>query len=243
MKRSALRSARAIELAASRVARPIVLWGGGVALALAIGMLLHAVASAGVENDARRRFDNLARGAQERLDQAIASYARAVRAMAALHAAGGGNTVPDRAAFHRYAAALDLANNYPAIEALTYATRVPDNERDAFVAAMRADHSVDARGYPDFKIFPAGRRPWYEVVTYQYPPDRPSRRLGFDMASRPLVARALADARDSGAMVASGQPVFLTEPVPHYALGMRLPVYVGGVLPLGVDERRAAYLG
>jgi two-component system sensor histidine kinase/response regulator len=168
MKRSALRGARAIELAAARVGRPIVLWGGGVLLALAIGMLLHAVASAAVETDARRRFDNLARGAQERLDNAIASYARAVRAMAALHAAGGGSAVPDRASFHRYAAALDLPNNYPAIEALTFATRVPDNEREAFVAAMRADRSVDVRGYPDFQIFPAGRRPWYEVVTYQY---------------------------------------------------------------------------
>lgn len=243
MKRSALRGARAIELAAARVGRPIVLWGGGVLLALAIGMLLHAVASAAVETDARRRFDNLARGAQERLDNAIASYARAVRAMAALHAAGGGSAVPDRASFHRYAAALDLPNNYPAIEALTFATRVPDSERAAFVAAMRADRSVDVRGYPDFQIFPAGRRPWYEVVTYQYPADKPTRRLGFDMASRPLVARAISQARDSGTIVASGQPVFLPDPVPHNALGMRLPVYVGGVLPLDVAERRAAYLG
>ena len=58
MKRSALRGARAIEFAAARVGRPIVLWGGGVLLALAIGMLLHAVAGAAVETDARRRFDN-----------------------------------------------------------------------------------------------------------------------------------------------------------------------------------------
>jgi len=233
----------AIDAAAARLGRPFVLWGGGVALSLAVGLLLHSVAGAAIDTDARGRFEHLAEATRERLDGALASYGRAVRAMAALHAAGGGERVPDRASFHRYVAALDLAANYPAIEGLTYAAHVRDAERDGFIAAMRADRSVDARGYPGFAIYPAGRRPWYEVIAYQYPVDQPARRLGFDMAARPAVARALEQARDSGGISASSQPILVEGPFPHYILGMRMPVYRGGVLPLGVEERRAAYLG
>jgi len=243
MKRLTMSGIDAIEAACARVGRPFVLWGGGIALSLAIGLLLHAVASAAIEDAARSRFEHAAQAARERIDAALASYGRAARALAALHAAGGGDAVPDRAAFHRYVAALDLPSNFPAIEGVSYAAHVREDEREAFIAAMRADRSVDARGYPDFTIFPAGRRPWYEVIAYQFPIDQPSRRLGFDMAARPAVAHALEQARDSGGMSASGQPVFLREPKPHYAFGMRMPVYRGGVAPLGVEARRAAYLG
>ena len=243
MKRSTMPGIDAIEAACVRLGRPFVLWGGGVALSLAIGLLLHAVVSASIEDEARGHFESLARAARERIDASLASYGRAVRSLAALHAAGDGKAVPDRASFHRYAATLDIARNYPAIEGVTYAAHVREEQREAFVAAIRADRSVDARGYPDFAIFPAGRRPWYEVIAYQYPVDQPSRRLGFDMAGRPAVARALERARDSGGISASGQPVFLRDPTPHHTLGMRMPVYRGGVTPPSLEGRRAAYLG
>ena len=229
--------------ASARLARPLVLWGGGVALSLAVGLLLHAVVSRAVEEAARGRFENHAQAARVRLEGALVGYGRVVRALVALHAAGDGARVPGRAAFHRYVEALDLETNYPAIQGLSFAAHVRQGERDAFVAAMRDDRSVDPRGYPDFAIFPGGSRPWYEVVAYQYPVDRPSRRLGYDIAARPAVARVLERSRDSGAISASGQPLLMNEPFPHYVLGMRMPVYRGGVLPAGVEERRAAYLG
>ena len=243
MKQPTLTAPEAIEAAVARLGRPFVLWGGGIALSLAVGLLLHAVASAAIEDDARARFENRAQATRERLDAALASYGRAVRALAALHASGGGERAPDRASFHRYVAALDLPANYPAIESVTYAARVRDGERGAFIEAMRADRSVDPRGYPDFTIFPAGRRSWYEAIAYQYPADRPARRLGYDMASRPAVASALEWARDSGGISASGQPILVDEPVPHYVLGVRMPVYRGGTPPPGIEARRAAYLG
>ena len=243
MKRLTLPNIDAIEAAVARLGRPFILWGGGVALALAVGLLMHAVASSAIEDDARARFDNLAQTTRERLDASLASYGRAVRALGALHAAGGGQQVPDRAAFHRYVAALDLPANYPAIESVNYAARVSAEERGAFIEAMRADRSVDARGYAGFTIFPAGRRSWHEVVAYQYPIDRPSRRLGYDMASKPAVASALEWARDSGGISASGQPILVDAPFPHYVLGVRMPVYRGAVAPLGIQARRAAYIG
>ena len=222
-----------------RLGRTFGLLLGGVLLSLAIGLLLQAVSARSIEDDARLRFDNEARGVQERLDSAIASYARAVRGVAALHAAGSSDGAPDRGAFERYVAALDIARDYPAIEGVNFAAHVPDTGREAFIAAMRADPNAD----PEFAIQPGGQRPYYEVVSFEFPSDLPNRRLGIDMAASPAVAATLAHARDSGGMSASGQPMYLRHPTPHIAIGMRLPVYRGGALPRNIVARRAAYVG
>jgi len=241
MKRTTARITRRVksrvQSGLQRVGRTVALLASGMLLALAVGLLLFAVSARSIEDDARLRFDNEARGIQERLDSAIASYGRAVRGVVALHAAGNADGPPERDAFQRYVAALDIARDYPAIEGVNFATHVPDRERDAFVAGMRR------AGNPDFDIRPAGRRAYYEVVSYEYPHDPSNRRLGIDMAANPAVAATLAHARDSGGMSASGQPMHLRHPTPHIAIGMRLPVYRGGTLPPDVEARRAAFVG
>ena len=241
MKRTTARITRRVksrvQSGLQRVGRTVALLASGMLLALAVGLLLFAVSARSIEDDARLRFDNEARGIQERLDSAIASYGRAVRGVVALHAAGNADGPPERDAFQRYVAALDIARDYPAIEGVNFATHVPDRERDAFVAGMRR------AGNPDFDIRPAGRRAYYEVVSYEYPHDPSNRRLGIDMAANPAVAATLAHARDSGGMSASGQPMYLRHPTPHIAIGMRLPVYRGGTLPPDVEARRAAFVG
>ena len=216
-------------------------WAGGLALSLAVGLLLYRLALGVVEDDARRRFDGVAQVARERVAAAIVSYARVVRGLAALHTAGPEPL--DRLRFHRYVTALDLRAQFPAIEAISFVAHVPDARRDAFVAAVRADRSLDPAGYPGFDIRPAGRRPYYEVITWVEPPGLPDARLGVDIAAQPRVAAALARARDHGSISASGQVVRLARPVPLTVLGMRTPLYRGGALPATLEERRARYLG
>ncbi|MGH8855346.1 MAG: hypothetical protein ACREWI_13840, partial [Telluria sp.] len=80
-------------------------WVAGLALSLAVGALSYRIAAGAVENDARRRFDNVASLAQERVSAAIASYSRVVRGLAALHAAGDAPLT--RLQFHRYVQALE----------------------------------------------------------------------------------------------------------------------------------------
>jgi len=220
-----------------RLGRVFVLLGGGVLLALAVGLLLQAISARSIEDDARLRFDNEARSVQERLDSAIASYGRAVHGVAAMHAASSADGRPDRLALQRYVTALDVARTYPAIEGVNFAAYVADAEREAFLARQRERSSAD------FAIKPDGRRAYHEVVTFEYPRDLPNGRLGFDMAANPAVAATLAFARDTGGMSASGQPMYLQHPSPHIAIGMRLPVYRGGALPASVEARRAAYVG
>ncbi|CAN7345188.1 CHASE domain-containing protein [Massilia sp. LjRoot122] len=216
-------------------------WVAGLALSLAVGALCYRVAAGAVEDDARRRFETMARLAQERVANAVVSYSRVVRGLVALHAAG---TEPlDRLRFHRYVEALDLPAQFPAIEAVSFVAHVPDAAREAFIAGVRQDRSVNPAGYPRFDIIPAGRRPYYEVITWVAPTGLPEDRLGFDLAVQPFAAAAMARARDHGTLSASGTPIRVARPTPHTALGMREPLYLGGAVPASLEERRARYLG
>jgi PAS domain S-box-containing protein len=218
----------------------IALWGGGLWLSLMVGAALHLGAVRTVDEDARRRFDSIARGAQQRLDGALQSYGQVVRGLAALFNANGGQV--SRPQFHRYVESLHLRQHYPAIVSVNYAAHVEDAGRDAFVAAVRADRSLDPRGYPTFDIKPAGRRPDYEVLTYMEP--LLEGRFGVDMAATgPAIAHAVQEARDRGEPAASGKPVLIERPRRFLGMGLRFPVYRGGAVPPDVEGRRAAYAG
>ena len=45
----------------------------------------------------------------------------------------------------------------------------PEAERERFIAAVRADRSVEPGGYPDFAITPLGRRAGYTPLHYLEP--------------------------------------------------------------------------
>ena len=219
----------------------VLLFVASAALSALVGLMLYAAAARVVEGDAQRRFESAARSAQTSIGSHIKSYTDVLRATVALF--GSSETVPTRLQFHRYVQGLDIRTNFPAIEGITFASWVPAREREAFVAAVREDRSVDPRGYPDFNITPPGARDGYTLLHYLEPMAPLRARHGLDIGADPA-RRALLDlGRDTGRLGASGLPVQLTEPTPHIGLGMRLPVYRTGA-PLGtVAERRAAYLG
>jgi CheY-like chemotaxis protein/HPt (histidine-containing phosphotransfer) domain-containing protein len=173
----------------------------------------------------------------------VRAYADVVRGLAGLFEANGGTAT--RLQFHRYVEALGVAEHYPALESVNFAAYVEDGARDAFVASVRADRSLDPGGYPGFAIRPAGNRPSHTVLTYLEPllPEK----FGVDLtAGAPVVAQTMARTRDSGRMAASGKPVVVERPVRHLGMGLRAPVYrvsAGGTVPLDVEGRRAAYVG
>jgi len=219
----------------------LVLWAAGAWLALLVGALLHMGASRNVEEEARRRFENRAHAAQERLANSIKSYTDVTHALVALFSSS--RTPVTRLQFHRYVELLDLRANYPAIDAVSFSQEVEDAERDAFVAAVRADRSLAPGGYPEFDIRPAGRRPSYNVLTLIEPPEMLPEKFGVDLSAASPVAESMARSRDSGGVSASGHPIRVSLPTPHIALGIRAPVYIGDSTPADVAGRRAAYAG
>ncbi|MYM66900.1 response regulator, partial [Pseudoduganella sp. FT55W] len=212
----------------------LIFWGVGCALAAGVGALLYSAAARTVDDDAAQRFENLARSTQYGISARIKSYSDLTRGVAALFQTSDNVT---RKQFSQYVASLDVPRYFPAIEALTWAPLVTDAQRDAFVAGVRAE------GYPTFDIKPAGRRAQYAVLTYLEPAAMLEERLGVDIGANPAIARMLAASRDSGQVAASGQPIVVNLPTPHFGLGVRLPVYRRGMPATTVAERRAAYLG
>jgi two-component system, sensor histidine kinase and response regulator len=215
-------------------------WLCGLLLALLVGALAFLLTGRELDQDGRRRFDGMAQDARERLQTGIQSYTGVVRGLAALFHSSAAVT---RDEFRRYVVSLDLPHNLPAVDAVSWADYVPDEDRAAYVARVRADRSIAPGGYPGFDIRPPGRRPAYTVINYLEPFDRQQDKFGIDIAANPAVAKALDTARDTGGISASGTPVEVAWPKPHIGLGMRVPVYRGGGVPPDVAGRRANYMG
>ncbi len=219
----------------------LLLWSVGLALGALVAMGAYFVAAKTVDADVRQRFDNISRSTQFGISARIKSYTDLLRGLEALFHTSEGPV--SRRQFHQYVTALDVDRHFPAIETLNFARYVTDSEREAFIAAVRADASLQPGGYPEFTIKPAGRRPSYAVLTFLEPLDPHSEKFGGDLFANPAIARAQDMARDTGALSASGQPIVIEKPYRHIALGMRLPVYRTGMPVDGIAARRAAYIG
>jgi two-component system sensor histidine kinase/response regulator len=227
--------------AAARQRQRLLLWAPGMLLALIVAALAHGFAARTAHDDARQRFDSLARGAQARLTARLASFGDLGRGAAALFQASDGAV--SRLQFHRYVGALGLERHFPEVEAMTFAAAIDGAARARFIDAVRQDRSLDPAGYPDFDITPPGLRARYEVLTFLEPMAPMQARFGVDLASHPDIGRALEQARDSGGVSASGTPLLIHLPQPHLRVGISVPVYRQGAAPGSVAGRRAAYLG
>jgi two-component system sensor histidine kinase/response regulator len=218
-----------------------LLWGAGLCLSALVAWALYVGAAKTANDDARQRFEGVTRSAQYSLRARIKSYSDVVRSMSALFATS--DTELTRLQFHRYVAALDIPNQFPAIEGVTYAQWVPDEEREAFIAEVQRDRSMDPAGYPEFTIRPPGKRPGYTVMTYLEPLDRLRDKFGADIGAIPALNKVLEQMRDSGQLATSGKPIIVAKPKPHVGLGLRMAVYKTGAPVATVEERRAAYMG
>jgi PAS domain S-box-containing protein len=216
------------------------IWAGGLLLAVIVGGALYAGARRTINDDARQRFDNLAYSAQQSLVARVKSYSDLLRGMESLFRSTENLS---RKQFHDYVSGLDIAHQFPAVESLNYAVAVSAAQRDGFVDAVRADDSLVAGGYPAFDIRPPGQRSEYTVLTFLEPDALVAERQGVDIGANPAIAQALAQARDSGEISASGQVIMIKGPPARIGLGMRLPVYRNGMPRATVAERRAAYKG
>ena len=89
------------------------------------------------------------------VDQLIDHYVDVLRSFQAMY------LVSDdvkRSTFHQQYTNLDVPGEYPALLAIQFAKHVTDEQRAAFEASVRADHSLEPGGYPDYQIKPAGAR-------------------------------------------------------------------------------------
>lgn len=212
----------------------------GVLLSLALGAASYVATAEAIENDARARFRGMTRAAQYNIDTHIKSYSDVLRGVAGLFRAHPDTTSDG---FRQYVAQLDIARNFPGIVVINYARTVRAHELPAVNDELRG--RLARRGVHDFEpLQPDPARDTYTVLVYMEPlPASLLDKLGLDLEARGTTRRVLANARDSGAISASGTRIALLPGPNQSALALRMPVYRSDLPTSSVEERRMAYVG
>src|SRR5438477_495163 len=222
-----------------------------LALGIPASFFLFTLVQNSVADIARLRFEREAKDANSIIEGRLRSYSDVLYALRALFAS---EDPVDRLRFHRFVESLDLKSRYPGFDALNYAAHVPARDKRRFEEVVRRDTSLNPRGYPQFAIKPPGERPEYYVVVYMEPIVGYESSLGVDIGVSPMAANpekvgeTIHLQRDTGKLIASGQPLRIKSPrkvssKESVFLGMRLPVYRKGMPVETVEQRRAAYIG
>lgn len=145
-----------------------------------------------------------------------------------------------RQSWRTYVDRLDLKQNFPGIQAMSYSPIIRRVSLYAYLQKMRGD------GDPDFAIKPGGERHEYVPVTYIEPNDWRNRRaLGFDLITEPVRREALVRARDSGSLAATGKITLKQETDQGVQSGflMCAPLFPDGAAPSSLAMRRAQIVG
>ena len=188
-------------------------------IALACGavatLLAWHLAGRRAETEARSAFANSAQIAAHALDRRLQRY---IDLLYGLDAFAAQRPSLSREAFRDYVRGLDLGQRQPGVQAIEFIRRVRDEERDAFVARVRAE------GFPSFDIHPPGRRDEYWVIEYLENLAGNEQAFGLDIRTRG--ARAAAErARDLDSPSMTGRYRLAQEHGTSFGLVMYLPVY------------------
>ncbi len=182
-------------------------------------------------------FDYLVQDTVARLQGRMETYEQILRGVKGLFS---GSDEISRKEFRAYYDALQLGKNYPGIQGMGFVAAIPADQREAHIAAVRA------QGFPNYSLYPAGERDFYSSILYLEPFfGRNLRAFGYDMYSHPVRRAAMARARDTGESSITGKVTLVQETGQDVQAGflMYLPVYRPGTLNRTVEERRANLLG
>ena len=208
-------------------------------MALALGMtyVLWRDAQSNSIKELNTEFRYRELEATERVRQRMLDYDQMLRGLRGLFRAS--NSV-DRYEFHEYYAALNLAQRYKGIQALSFVQLVADADKNAHIA------NIQSEGIPTYTIWPHAPRAYSTPVVYIEPSNTTNlRALGFDISSESLRHEAMALARDNNSVHITGK-ISLVQGRNHDtspALLMLLPIYQNGVAHDTVAKRRAALVG
>lgn len=142
--------------------------------------------------------------------------------------------------FRAYVERLALSEQYPGILGIGFSRRVPPDKVSALEEEMRR------QGLANFRIWPDQPRDELHSIIFLEPLGRRNRAaIGYDMYTDATRRTAMARARDTGKVAASGVVELVQEIDEHKQPGflIYLPVYEGGTIPSAVDERRSRLAG
>ncbi|MGQ0831454.1 MAG: CHASE domain-containing sensor histidine kinase [Microthrixaceae bacterium] len=208
-----------------------------------IGMTATIGSSAGFAQSIQRDRDR-------RLDAAAARARGAVSERLRLHTEDLAhlrnwlllNPGASRADFHQFTTLGLEEGLYPRVQALSMVPRVARDDRDRFLADIRAELAGQT-GFPPFVITPETTGDTSYPVTYIEPIAGNEAALGFDLASDPVRLETIETARDRGGAVGTGPVRLRQETGDQTGFVLISPIYDTQDVPATGPARRRHFIG
>jgi signal transduction histidine kinase len=183
------------------------------------------------------RFQSDAKQTAGEIEQRLQEYRLALRAVAGLFKATGGEVTA--AQWKNFINDLALEKHFPGVHGIGYAKLLTSNEVPAHVARLRAD------GFDDYALRPTGERALYAPITYlSVYDDLPPVGFGFDMLTESVRRAAMEKARDSGDAAVSGSVLQPPDgPNPRRGVLLYQPIFRVGAPTDTVQQRQEALQG
>jgi CHASE1-domain containing sensor protein len=210
-------------------------------IALIVFLALTIILYFNIENNnheiAAREFDYRAQEIKTAIEHRMNEYRQVLRSGAGLFEAS--DTV-SREDWKRFVETLNINESYPGIQGVGFTKRVQPKDLNRHIASVRKE------GFPDYKIWPEGKRDEYTSIIYLEPfSGRNLRAFGYDMFSEPVRHRAMREARDNGRTAVSGKVILVQETGKGVQSGflMYMPLFKRNMPVNTLEERRNALLG
>jgi len=145
-----------------------------------------------------------------------------------------------RKEWHVYASSLHLATANPGILGFGYAIWLPPKKLPSLIDAVRSE------GFPAFRLYPPGERPFYTAIIWLEPFNKANQRaFGYDMYSEPVRRAAMDLAKDTGKTSITGKVTLVQEMEVSKQNGilMYTPSYRAGMPTQTAEQRREALRG
>ncbi len=194
-------------------------------------------ANASRENELRSYFEYRARDINSRLEQRLTIYEQVLRSTRGLFDFSDNVS---RTKFRTFFNAQRLDKNYPGIQGVGFSLIIPPALLKKNISSIRKE------GFPNYKIWPEGKRESYTSIIYLEPFSNLNlRAFGYDMFSEPVRRKAMETARDSNEPVISGKVTLVQETGKAVQAGflMYLPVYKNGSPHTTLSDRRKNIIG
>ena len=186
--------------------------------------------------------DQLAESASQRLGTNLLRQEEVLTGIRGLELASETVTVDE---FRTYTDSF--LNPFTSLQAASWNPVIRSDDVASFVAGQRsqpglADFHITERD-TNGDLVPVTPRAQYVPVAYIEPVASNAKALGFDIASNPIRAEAIARARDTGRATSTAPIDLVQETGSQKGMLTLLPVYAKSMKPESVDARRAAIIG
>jgi PAS domain S-box-containing protein len=190
-----------------------------------------------VYKDAETRFTFRTEGIRADIEDRMRTYEQVLRSGIGLFKSSENVT---RSEWKNFTKALQVEKEFPGIQGIGFSLKITPEDKEEHI------RQIQAEGFPNYQIKPAGEREEYTSIIYLEPFDtRNQQAFGYDMFSQVVRREAMEKARDTGETAITGRVTLVQEIDENVQSGflVYLPLYKKGMPIDTLNQRRIALHG